>query len=93
MYSLGAFPAIVRGRGSIEVEVYVIDEYTLKRLDSLEGYSGYPSIYNMYNREKVQTQYGVAFIYVWADNRVDTYTKVSDGVWKQKPKPTSVFWH
>ena len=38
LYSLGSFPALVIGEGSVEGEVYEADEETMKRLDMLEGH-------------------------------------------------------
>lgn len=69
MYSLGRFPAIVRGSGTITVELYDVDCETLERLDRLEGFSGIASRYNAYNREEIDTPYGKAFIYIYANEQ------------------------
>lgn len=60
MYSLGGFPCIrtVFPEGNtITVEVYEVDDATFERLDRLEGYPSF------YDRKKVGTQYGEAWIY------------------------------
>ena len=60
MYSLGGFPCIrtVFPEGNtITVEVYEVDDETFRRLDILEGYPSF------YDRKKVDTQYGEAWIY------------------------------
>lgn len=57
MYSLGGFPAIVEGDGSIKVEIYEVDDETFSRLDRLEGYPSF------YDRKKVETSEGAAWIY------------------------------
>lgn len=44
MYSLGGFPAITEEEGAgVVVEVYDVDDATMRRLDRLEGY---PSFYD-----------------------------------------------
>lgn len=90
MYSLGAFPAVKAGNGKIEVEVYEIQDRTLQALDILEGYNGRYSPFNMYNRDKVLTKHGEAFIYVWASS-VEHRTKIPNGVWKHRVLPSS-YW-
>jgi gamma-glutamylcyclotransferase (GGCT)/AIG2-like uncharacterized protein YtfP len=81
MYSLGGFPGVVRGTGEITVEGYLVDRNILRRMDRLEGYYGRDcSALNMYNREKVQTPYGTAWMYIWNGS---TYhlNKVESGDW------------
>lgn len=77
MYSLGAFPAIMHsGDTSITGEVYEIDDSTLTRLDTLEGYP------HLYSREVIATPYGDAWVYSMVAN---TYLLpnmiVESGVW------------
>jgi len=57
MYSLGGFPAIVKGNSKVKVEIYSVDEETFSRLDRLEGYPSF------YDREQVKTVQGDAWIY------------------------------
>lgn len=58
MYHLGAFPCItLEGDTPIHVEVYEVDSDTFKRLDMLEGYPSF------YNRKKINTILGTAWIY------------------------------
>lgn len=84
MYSLGAFPAVMYGEGSIDVEVYDIDDATLNVLDKIEGYFG-SSAFNMYDREKVLTKYGESFIYVWTDRSIkSTRKQIETGNWEKK---------
>ena len=52
MFSLGAYPFISDGNGSIVVELYYVSEDTFKRLDMLEGYPKY------YNRKVVEGKDG-----------------------------------
>lgn len=63
MYSLGAFPGItLNGNTPITIEVYEIDDFTLVRLDSLEGFP------NFYNRMQINTEFGSVWIYYLDDN-------------------------
>lgn len=60
MYSLGGFPCVrsVFPEGNeIVVEVYEVDDETFARLDVLEGFPSF------YDRKKVSTKYGDAWIY------------------------------
>jgi gamma-glutamylcyclotransferase (GGCT)/AIG2-like uncharacterized protein YtfP len=64
MFSLGGFPGIKSGPGSIVIEVYeVVSEGVARGLDSLEGYRGENSPNNFYDKETVVTKYGNAEIY------------------------------
>jgi len=45
LYSLGGFPALVSGGGSVEGELYEVSPETLRNLDMLEGHP------NFYRRE------------------------------------------
>lgn len=69
MYSLGGFPAIVRGEGRVECEVYSVD--SLEPLDRLEGHPTF------YKREVVDDMY----VYIYQHD-VTGRAKVEDGVWK-----------
>ena len=51
MKSLGGFPSLIEGNQEAMVEVYHIDEATLSRLDSLEGYR--PDGSSFFTREQV----------------------------------------
>lgn len=55
----GGFPAIVEGEGSILIQVFEVDDATFRSLDGLEGYPSF------YNRKKVSTSVGEAWIYFW----------------------------
>lgn len=73
MYSLGGFPGIKKGLGTIKVELY--DNYNLKSIDGLESEG------SMYRREVVHTTDGEpCFIYVYLHD-VRPESKVEGGVW------------
>jgi gamma-glutamylcyclotransferase (GGCT)/AIG2-like uncharacterized protein YtfP len=65
MHSLGGFPAIVEGEGSVVAEVYQVEDgEVLRRLDSLEGYDKH-SDSGMYLRRTVATDLGEVSYYLW----------------------------
>jgi gamma-glutamylcyclotransferase (GGCT)/AIG2-like uncharacterized protein YtfP len=79
MYSLGAFPAIVGGSGAVVVEVYDVDDNTLRMLDGLEGFP------HFYNRSQVSTEYGEAWVYHFNEDwsgRANYHHKVESGDWR-----------
>ncbi len=82
MFSLGSFPGIRNGKGSIYVEVYEVDSNTLERLDTLEGYHAKDSVNNFYNKEEVSTQFGDALIYTLQGERYKRNPIVTSGNWK-----------
>ncbi len=80
MFSLGGFPGIRSGLGSIVVEVYLVDnEAIAEALDRLEGYRG-PDANNFYDKETVFTQYGEASIYTLQEG-YDGSNIVEKGDW------------
>lgn len=86
MYSLGAFPGVVKnGQTSIVMEVFEIDTNKLASLDGLEGYRGMGRN-NMYNREKIKTPYGDAFTYIYNNKHTDGLEEVESGDWKEYKK-------
>ena len=82
MFSLGSFPGIRNGKGSIYVEVYEVDSNTLERLDTLEGYHAKDSVNNFYDKEEVSTQFGDALIYTLQGERYKRNPIVTSGNWK-----------
>lgn len=76
MYSLGYFPCIVPMKLSsrVVVEVYALDD--LAAADRLEGYP------NFYDRTKVRTSYGEAWVYFMRE-APDGAKKVRSGNWSR----------
>jgi gamma-glutamylcyclotransferase (GGCT)/AIG2-like uncharacterized protein YtfP len=65
MVSLTGFPGVIEHEGGntdIIVELYAVDDSTLRSLNALEGYSG-PDRNNFYDRVTVETEFGDAFMY------------------------------
>lgn len=74
MVSLGYFPAIYHGVGSVVVEAYMVDDLTFEQLDGLEGHP------NWYVREEVETSLGKGWVYVLESERTNP-EKVEGGDW------------
>ena len=76
MRSMGAFPFVEKsGDTPISGEIYEVDEDGLRALDCLEGHPTF------YKREKIDTDYGEAWIY-FINNVTHDYPVVDDGVWR-----------
>ena len=76
MFSLGAYPAVVRGGpDAVQGEVYRVDARTLSRLDRLEGYPV------AYKRRLMPTPWGRAWIYLYRQG-VQGRRRIPDGLWR-----------
>ena len=80
MYSLSYYPALkLNGNHSIVMEVYEVDEETLKNLNRLEGYCpGEKSTF--YDRIEIDTPWGKAFTYIYV-NELSKDSIVESGDW------------
>ena len=75
LYSLGYFPCVApHGDTAVQVEVYEVDERVFGNLDRLEGYPSF------YDRKKIDTEYGEAWMY-FIDEERDDNVKIASGVW------------
>ncbi len=65
LHSLNWYPGLkLNGNHSVVMEVYEVDEDTLKRLNQLEGY--YPGEKStFYDRIEIDTPWGKAFTYIY----------------------------
>lgn len=87
MYSLGGFPFIASSDNEddrITIEVYGVDQETMRDLDILEGYNPRHPESSFYNRKLVQTSLGDAWIY-FIDGRENNHP-VLHGDWVQYRK-------
>lgn len=89
MYSLwdGGYPAIIhQGDTSIKGEVYeVSEEETEEALYRLEGFIAPHHPGNLYETESVETPYGEATLFVYANKpKLESYgfPIIKDGIWK-----------
>jgi gamma-glutamylcyclotransferase (GGCT)/AIG2-like uncharacterized protein YtfP len=79
MYDLGHYPGVIIGNNNITVEVYDINEQILKRLDYLEGYIENNKT-NLYDRIKINTKFGEAYIYIYKDSdRIKQFKTIKSG--------------
>ena len=91
MHSLSYYPGLkLNGNTSIVMEVYEVDEETLKTLNRLEGY--YPGEKStFYDRIEINTPWGKAFTYIYV-NELSKDSIVESGDWcefKNKEKSWS----
>ena len=80
LHSLQWYPGLkLNGNTSVVMEVYEVDEETLKNLNRLEGYyPGEKSIF--YDRIEINTPWGKAFTYIYV-NELSKYSIVESGDW------------
>lgn len=85
LLDLGSFPGLIKNGGtSVVMEVFDIDEKILKRLDRLEGYYGVNEKKNMYDREKIESPFGIVTIYFYnipIKIKIKDYRIVPGGDW------------
>lgn len=78
MRSLGGFPAVtLKGDNQVHGEIYEVDDETLKNCDRLEG------IPTFYQREKVETSKGPAWIYTMEPRDLSEQRVIKSGVWER----------
>lgn len=80
LYSLGHYPGVVPGDGSVFGEVYRIDATTLAELDALRTKGG------EYIRQLIQTPYGSAWMYVY-QRPVEGLRQITTGNWLDRDQP------
>ena len=80
LHSLQWYPGLkLNGNTSVVMEVYEVDEETLKNLNRLEGY--YPGEKStFYDRIEINTPWGKAFTYIYV-NELSKYSIVESGDW------------
>ena len=80
LHSLSAYPGLkLNGNTSVVMEVYEVDEDTLKNLNRLEGYCpGEKSTF--YDRIEIDTPWGKAFTYIYV-NELSKDSIVESGDW------------
>lgn len=74
MLNLGEYPAVVKGKSTIEGELYQVDQLTLNALDLLEGYP------NLYTRIRIQTKHGSAWMY-FMEHTSEVVPVIESGDW------------
>ena len=82
MYSLGCFPGIKKGEGTITIEVYHIDEDMLENIDMLEGYDREEGARSFYLRREINIQGMPTFIYIFNHSLGANPMLVESGNWE-----------
>ena len=79
MYHLGGFPGCIPGAGTIECEVYEVENMSV--LDRLEGYYEHMPERGLYNRMVVPTDLGDCWIYIYNGK---PNTPIKSGSWRDR---------
>ena len=91
LHSLTCYPGLkLNGNHSVVMEVYEVDEDTLKNLNRLEGYRPGEKA-SFYDRIEINTPWGKAFTYIYV-NELSKDSIVESGDWcefKNKEKSWS----
>jgi gamma-glutamylcyclotransferase (GGCT)/AIG2-like uncharacterized protein YtfP len=77
LYSLGHYPGVIQGNGTVHCEVYRIDASTLGELDALRTKGG------EYKRHLMQTPFGSAWLYVY-QRSVAGRQRITSGDWLKR---------
>lgn len=79
MHSLGAYPAICPGDGSIKVELHEVEDGAAERIERMEIGAGYTGIQVPVEHEGQTIQ---STIYTWPKDRLVARPKVETGDWE-----------
>jgi len=81
LYSLGGFPGLKQeGETSVVMEVYKVDDSTLKRVNRLEGYDPNSEDNSFYDRVSIDTPYGEAYTFIFVPS-IEGRPFVKSGDW------------
>ena len=81
LYDVGPFPgAKLRPSDGIEVEIYDVTNRVFAQLDELEGYNRKAPKAGEYDRRKLETPFGPAWIYLY-NRGVFGLRKIRSGSW------------
>lgn len=87
MYSLGGFPGIVKGEGTVSGELFKVPDEQWDNLDGLEGYNKEKDV-GMYLRRQWEVEIGSepfmdhAWYYLWNGRTPTEDRLIKDGVWR-----------
>ena len=82
LYDLGPYPgARLEPSGGILVEVFRVSNAELAQLDVLEDYSPEAPHLGLYDRQQVQTCYGLAWVYLY-NHSVQGIEAMRQGSWQ-----------
>lgn len=81
LYDLGPYPgARLRPSRGVEVEIYDVNDKGLAALDELEGYNPRQRRTSLYQRRRLATRYGTAWVYLY-NQPVRHHQRMEQGVW------------
>lgn len=81
LYSLGAYPAaLAKPSDGVRVEIYAVNEPQLAMLDELEDYDRRARKASLYLRKRIQTRFGLAWIYLY-NRPVQSRQRIASGDW------------
>lgn len=84
LYDLGPYPAARLGASSgIEVEIYKVDQSMLEAMDTLEEYDPQSETASLYQRARVPSVFGEAWIYLY-NGSVAGRRPIREGSWKPR---------
>lgn len=85
LYTLGGFPGLKpKGKTSVVMEVYEVNEETARRVDALEGYNPNREA-TFYDKVAIETPYGEASVYTYVDD-IPENRLVESGDWTEYVK-------
>ena len=80
LFDLGAYPAMILGKKSVAGEVYIINDEILESLDRLED------VPVEYRREKIETIFGLAWVYLYQLD-LTANKEILSGDWCKRDNP------
>ncbi|MBZ2167386.1 gamma-glutamylcyclotransferase [Marinobacter sp. F4216] len=81
LFDLGAFPgALLHPSAGVLVEVFSINEHTLRQLDILEAFVPEAPESSLYLRQKLPTRHGLAWTYIY-NGKVEPHQIIASGIW------------
>ena len=84
LYDLGPYPgARLEPSAGVLVEIYAVTEAQLRHVDILEDYQAEAPQLGMYDRLRLPTRYGDAWVYVY-NRAVDPATAFREGSWQPR---------
>lgn len=77
LYEINHQPVVSSGANSISGEIYLVDDDTLKKLDTLKN------VPTEFYRSQIDTNFGVAWIYLYKQN-LTTGELITSGNWRKR---------
>lgn len=89
LYDLGPYPgAKCEPSQGVDVEIYRVSRATFRQLDRLEDYRPNQPDAGEYDRQQLETPFGLAWVYLY-NGPVTGVTAIRHGGWPCRPPPAS----